>query len=142
MESITRGQLAKQLGITAEAIRFYEQKGLITPLRAGNGYRKYDQNCIDTMAFILHAKEVGLSLSDIQELLSIQIEPDQHTCQEVKDITQSKLIEIEQRIAQLQHMQKALKIMNQRCCGGEHSAEHCTILTALSDTQSNKGAHQ
>lgn len=135
MASLTRGQLAKQLNITTEAIRFYEQQGLIEPLRATNGYRQYDQNCIDRLKFILHAKEVGLSLSDIQELLSIQIEPDQHTCQEVKDITLAKLHEIELRIAQLQHMHNALKVINERCCGGAHSAEHCTILTALTQTQ-------
>ncbi len=135
MVSLTRGQLAKQLSITTEAIRFYEQQGLIEPLRANNGYRQYDQHCIDKLKFILHAKKVGLSLGDIQELLSIQIEPDQHTCQEVKDITQAKLRDIEQRIAQLQHMHDALKVINERCCGGVHSAEHCTILTALTQTQ-------
>ncbi len=133
--SLTRGQLAKQLNVTSEAIRFYEQQGLIEPQRAANGYRLYDQGTIDKLNFILHAKEVGLSLNDIQELLSIQIEPEQHTCQEVKDITQAKLEEIEQRIAQLQHMYNALKIINERCCGSAHSAEHCTILTALTQTQ-------
>lgn len=135
MKLLTRGQLSKQLGITTEAVRFYEQQSLITPQRAENGYRLYDQNCIDRMKFILHAKEVGLSLQDIHELLSIQIEPDQHTCQEVKNITLAKLADIEQRITQLQHMQKALTVINQRCCGGNHSAKNCTILTALSETQ-------
>ncbi len=135
MESITRGQLAKQLGITSEAIRFYEQQGLIEPYRATNGYRRYNHECVDRMKFILHAKEVGLSLRDIQELLSIQIKRDQHTCQEVKNITQAKLTDITQKITQLQHMHHALTIINQRCCGGDHSAEHCTILTALSETR-------
>lgn len=135
MAFLTRGQLAKQLGLTTEAIRFYEKQELIKPQRASNGYRLYDQNCVERLRFILHAKEVGLALSDIQELLSIQIEPDQHTCQEVKDITQAKLTNIKQRIAQLQHMHDALTVINERCCGGTHSAEHCTILTALSDTQ-------
>lgn len=133
--SLTRGQLAKQLGITTEAIRFYEQQGLIEPERAANGYRQYNQHCIEKLRFILHAKEVGLSLADIQELLSIQIEPEQHTCQEVKDITQSKLDEIELRIAQLQHMHSALTVINERCCGGTHSAKNCTILTALNETK-------
>ncbi len=135
MNLLTRGQLAKKLGITAEAIRFYEQQGLIEPQRADNGYRQYDHECVERMEFILHAKKVGLSLNDIQELLSIQIEPDEHTCQEVKDITQAKLTEIEQRITQLRHMHQALTMINQRCCGGNHSAKHCTILTALSETQ-------
>jgi len=132
--SLTRGQLAKQLGLNTEAIRFYEKQGLVRPQRADNGYRLYDQQCVDTLKFILHAKEVGLALSDIQDLLSIQIEPQQHTCQEVKNITQAKLLDIEQRIQHLQHMHEALNVINKRCCGGEHSAEHCTILTALAET--------
>jgi MerR family Zn(II)-responsive transcriptional regulator of zntA len=136
MATLTRGQLAKQLNITTEAIRFYEQQQLVTPSRADNGYRQYDQDCIDKLTFILHAKELGLSLADIQELLSIKIRPDQHTCQEVKSITQSKLLDIEQRINQLQHMHDALKVINERCCGGTHSAKKCTILTALTETRS------
>jgi MerR family Zn(II)-responsive transcriptional regulator of zntA len=136
--AFTRGQLAKQLGITAEAIRFYEQQGLVEPQRAENGYRQYDHDCVNKLTFILHAKELGLSLSDIHELLSIKIRPEQHTCQEVKNITQAKLIDIEQRIAQLQHMHDALQVINERCCGGTHSAEYCTILTALTETQSKE----
>lgn len=135
MESITRGQLANQLNISSEAVRFYEQQGLISPQRATNGYRLYNQECIEQMKFILHAKDLGLSLRDIQELLSIQIAPDEHTCQEVKNITEAKLNDIARKIAQLQHMHNALKVINQRCCGGDHSAEHCTILTALSETR-------
>lgn len=133
--SFTRGQLAKQFGITAEAIRFYEQQDLLEPQRAENGYRQYDHDCVNKLKFILHAKELGLSLGDIHELLSIKIRPEQHTCQEVKNITQAKLIDIEQKISQLQHMHDALQVINERCCGGSHSAEHCTILTALNDTQ-------
>ncbi|MDG3086535.1 Zn(2+)-responsive transcriptional regulator [Vibrio hannami] len=136
MTSLTRGQLAKHLGITTEAIRFYEQQGLVNPQRATNGYRKYDNECIEKLRFVLHAKELGLSLSDIQELLSIQIQPAQHTCQDVKNITQAKLHDIEQKILQLQHMHNALKVIHERCCGGTHSAENCTILTALAATQS------
>ncbi len=135
---LTRGQIAKQLGVTTEAIRFYEQQGLITPQRADNGYRQYNQNCVERMEFILHCKEVGLSLQDIHELLSIRIEAAQHTCQEVKDIVQAKITEIEQRIVQLKHMQQALTAIDQRCSGGDKTAQKCTILTALSETQSTK----
>lgn len=135
MKALTRGQLAKKLGITTEAIRFYEQQQLIQPERAANGYRQYNQESIDKIKFILHAKEVGLSISDIQELLSIRIKPEQHTCQEVKNITHAKLAEIEQKLSQLQHMYDALKVIDERCCGGNHTADSCTILSALSQTR-------
>ncbi|MGL6260414.1 Zn(2+)-responsive transcriptional regulator [Vibrio sp. WXL103] len=135
MKPLTRGQLAKQLGISIEAIRFYEQQALLVPQRAENGYRQYDSDCVAKLSFILHAKDLGFSLEDIRELLSIHIKPEQHTCQEVKSIAQSKLQDIEQRIQHLQHMHDALQVINQRCCGGAHSAKNCTILTALAHTQ-------
>ncbi|WP_264875972.1 Zn(2+)-responsive transcriptional regulator [Vibrio agarivorans] len=134
MTSLTRGQVAKLLGITTEAIRFYEQQGLINPQRATNGYRKYDQDSIEKLKFIIQAKGIGLSLKDIHDLLSIKISPEQHTCQEVKNITQTKLHDIEEKILHLQRMHNALKVIHNRCCGGDHSAEHCTILTAFAET--------
>ncbi|WP_394241165.1 Zn(2+)-responsive transcriptional regulator [Vibrio astriarenae] len=133
---LTRGQLAKRLGITIEAIRFYEQQELLLPQRATNGYRQYDNDCIARLSFILHAKNLGFTLEDIHELLSIHIKPEQHTCQEVKSIAESKLQDIEQRIQHLQHMHEALQIINERCCGRAHSAKNCTILTALGRKQS------
>jgi MerR family Zn(II)-responsive transcriptional regulator of zntA len=135
MVSLTRGKLAKQFSITVETVRFYEQQGLLAPERADNGYRLYNSDCVERLKFILHAKRVGLSIEDIKELLSIQIDPKQHTCQEVKEITEAKLSDIENKIKHLQQMYTALTLINQRCCGGTHSAENCTILSALSTTK-------
>ncbi|MDW6001309.1 Zn(2+)-responsive transcriptional regulator [Vibrio mangrovi] len=138
MTTLKRGQLAKEVGISPEAIRYYERQGLLQAGRDSNGYRRFDVSCIDRLKFIQRAQSVGLSLKEIGELLELEIARGEHTCEEVKAITQAKQQEIQQKIRELQHMYDALTILNNRCCGGSHSAEHCTILTALADTESTE----
>ncbi|MEI8634573.1 Zn(2+)-responsive transcriptional regulator [Vibrio sp. PP-XX7] len=136
MATLKRGQLAKKVGISTETIRYYEQQGLISATRDDNGYRLFDEHCADRLKFIQRAQYIGFSLKEIAELLALEIARDQHTCEEVKAITQAKQQEIQQRIQELQRMSDALTLMNNRCCGGDHSAKYCTILTALADTES------
>jgi MerR family Zn(II)-responsive transcriptional regulator of zntA len=134
--TLKRGQLAKAVDVSAETIRYYEQQGLLQSDRDNNGYRRFDITCVDRLKFIQRAQNVGLSLKEIKELLELEIARGEHTCEEVKAITQAKQQEIQKRIQELQRMYDALTILNNRCCGGSHSAEHCTILTALADTES------
>jgi DNA-binding transcriptional MerR regulator len=63
-------ELAKELGITARAIRFYEAKGLITPPRAGTT-RVYSARDRARMILILRGKRLGFSLSTIREYLDL-----------------------------------------------------------------------
>src|ERR1700753_3116958 len=63
-------ELAKDLGMTARAIRFYEDKGLITPLRAGTT-RVYSTRDRARMILILRGKRLGFSLSTIKEYLDL-----------------------------------------------------------------------
>ncbi|WNJ94797.1 Zn(2+)-responsive transcriptional regulator [Vibrio ruber] len=137
MRTLKRGELAKEVGVSPETIRYYEQQGLLQANRDDNGYRRFDPGCIDRLKFIQRAQRVGLSLKEIGELLTLEIARGEHTCEEVKAITQAKQQEIQQKIDELQHMYNALTVLNNRCCGGSHSAEHCTILTALADTESS-----
>src|ERR1700729_3902490 len=63
-------ELAKELGMTARAVRFYEDKGLITPQRAGNT-RVYSGRDRARMILILRGKRLGFSLSTIKEYLDL-----------------------------------------------------------------------
>lgn len=128
------GKLAKKARITVETIRFYEKKGLISAnLRSENGYRLYSDTEAQRLYFILHAKKVGFSLQEISHLLSLQINKDQHTCEEVKNYTQDKINEVTQKIIDLEKIQYALKRLNRACCGGSESAINCSILHTLED---------
>lgn len=54
--------VAKKTGLTSKAIRFYEEKGLVTPpLRSENGYRTYSQQHLDELTLLHQARQVGLT---------------------------------------------------------------------------------
>src|SRR6185503_8108257 len=62
---MTIGDVAKRSGVAASALRFYEDKGLITSERAGSGHRRYPRPVLRRIAFIVFAQRVGLTLDEI-----------------------------------------------------------------------------
>ncbi len=129
------GELAKRCGVSADTLRFYEKNQLIEPAgRSDAGYRLYNDNNQRQVAFILKAKELGLSLEEIKELLDIKLEATEHSCAEVKAITSAKLLLIEQKMVELERIRQALRKINDACCGGsDDDASHCSILAALEE---------
>ncbi|MEJ2766706.1 Zn(2+)-responsive transcriptional regulator [Photobacterium sp. MCCC 1A19761] len=127
------GQLAKLCEVSSDTLRFYEKNGLITPAgRSDSGYRLYNEASLKQISFILKAKELGLSLDEIRELLEIRLEATEHSCAEVKAITSAKLTLIDSKIAELTRIRTALKKINDACCGhDDDNASHCSILEAL-----------
>ena len=126
------GNLSTSVGIDIQTLRYYESQGLIAePTRLANGYRDYPNSAITKLEFIKKAKLVGFTLKEIKDLLAIQVTKDEHTCQEVKQFTQVKLDEIENKISELLAIEKALKKIHISCCGGSETAAHCSILSAL-----------
>lgn len=136
------GELAGKTGVSVETLRFYEKQGLLkTPHRSDAGYRLYDEKTLKQVSFILRAKAVGFSLKDIAGLLDLEVNREQETCESVKNFAQSKLDEINTKLAELQRMKDALQQITDACCGGEKSAVHCTILTALSEGENRPEHH-
>ena len=131
------GQLAKQCEVSSDTLRFYEKNGLLEPAaRSESGYRLYSEENLSRVNFILRAKTIGLSLDEIRELLDIRLEASQHSCAEVKAITQAKLDEVDIKIAELARIRLALKKINDACCGHvDDNASHCSILEALGDKE-------
>ncbi len=126
------GMLAKKVAIDIQTIRYYESQGLLNkPSRLDNGYRDYDESVVKSLHFIKKAKLVGFTLKEIKELLAIHVTKDQHTCEEVKQYTQIKLDEITNKIEELLNIKSALEKIHSSCCGGNETAAHCSILSAL-----------
>jgi MerR family Zn(II)-responsive transcriptional regulator of zntA len=126
------GELAKLCGINNDTLRFYEKNALLTPSsRSESGYRLYTDKDKETLHFILRAKGVGFTLAEIQELLSIEVNKADKACMDVKMLVDTKLHNVENKLAELVRFQTSLKRLSDACCGGEESAEHCTILEAL-----------
>ncbi|MBU2895343.1 Zn(2+)-responsive transcriptional regulator [Vibrio hepatarius] len=127
------GELAKRCGVTTDTLRFYEKNNLIKPIgRSESGYRLYNEENQKQVGFILKAKDLGLSLDEIRELLEINLEATEHSCAEVKAITTAKLVLIDDKISELTRIRGALKKINDACCGHvDDDASHCSILSAL-----------
>lgn len=131
------GELAKRCQVTADTLRFYEKNQLIKPAgRSSSGYRLYNESNQQQVNFIIRAKDLGLSLEEIRELLEIRLEATEHSCAEVKAITSAKLDLIDEKIGELTRIRTALRKINDACCGHvDDDASHCSILTALASEE-------
>lgn len=130
MRSLTIGQLASRAGVGVETVRFYERQGLLDePSRRESGYRQYTENVVDRLSFIRSAKELGFTLKEIKELLSLRLDPST-TCADVKVRAEAKIIDIEVKIRTLQRMKKALVKITKACSGSGPTSE-CPILDSL-----------
>jgi len=93
----------------------------------------YSNDDVTSAKFIKRSKECGFSLSETAALLAIKNDKRQHVCAEAKLITQTKMLEISEQIAQLTKMQSTLQELEAYCCGGQESAEFCSIIARLEE---------
>jgi MerR family copper efflux transcriptional regulator len=122
--------VAKKTGLTSKAIRFYEERGLVTPpLRSENGYRSYTQKHLDELTLLRQARQVGFNLEECGELVHLFNDPMRHSA-DVKRRTLEKVAEIEQHIVELQAMRSKLLALAD-ACPGDDSAD-CPIIDNLS----------
>jgi len=128
--ALTIGEVAKRSGIGLETVRFYERKGLIEePPRTDSGYRQYPKDVVGRIRFIKRAKELGFSLKEISELLSLRVDPDTK-CADVRKQTELKLADVGEKIRALQRIKTALKKLVASCVGTGPAGD-CPILEAL-----------
>ena len=128
--SLTIGQLARRAEVGVETVRFYEREGLLKePARRPSGYRQYDEGVVDRLRFIRRAKQLGFTLNEIKELLSLRIDP-ATTCADVKSRAEAKLADIAAKIRSLQRMKRALVKLT-KACSGRGAASECPILESL-----------
>ncbi len=130
MDKLSIGELAKQANVNIETIRYYERRGLLpAPARNEIGYRQYSKDDLRRIRFIRRAKELGFTLQEISELLSLKMEPGRE-CADVKKRVKAKMADIENRVESLQRMKTVLTNLS-RMCIGKGPASHCPILDAL-----------
>ncbi|MEO8673391.1 MAG: heavy metal-responsive transcriptional regulator [Tahibacter sp.] len=128
MSNVGIGELAKRAGIAIDTIRYYERNGLLAPAgRLASGYRRYGDVEFNRLRFILRAKALGFSLSDVRDLLEMSASDD---VAQVKRSAQSKLADIDGRIAELQRIRAGLQTLIS-ACPGHGRADACPILNAL-----------
>jgi Hg(II)-responsive transcriptional regulator len=130
MQGLKIGTVASRADVGVETIRFYERQGLIEePPRTASGYRQYPEETISRLRFIRRAQELGFSLREIDELISLRLDPTANSA-DVKARAEEKVAEIEAKIRDLQRMKDALADLAE-ACSGEGSIRECPILEAL-----------
>lgn len=133
MTGVTISKAAHEAGVGVETIRFYERKRLIEqpPKPASGGYRLYSDETIERIRFIRLAQELGFSLREIEELLSLRADPSTD-CADVRARAEAKLEEVTQKLGQLGRIQKGLKRLI-AACPGRGAVRACSIIDALED---------
>lgn len=130
MEIFSIGQVARRAGVGVETVRFYEREGLLEePARRASGYRQYSEEVIKQIRFIKRAQQLGFSLKEILELLTLRVDGET-SCGQVKERTAAKLAEVEQKMVELQRMQQAL-LQVASLCEAEGPKSRCPLLDAL-----------
>jgi len=114
MKKFTIGQLAKETGITAETIRFYEKYGLIAkPGRRKSGYREFTQIHIGQIAFVKQAKALGFTLKEILALFAF-VEKKQ-TKGKIHTFVENKILDSEARINDLKKTKQSIQLILKKC---------------------------
>jgi len=125
------GQVAEQVGVGVETVRFYEQKGLIRqpPKPLAGGYREYPPQSVHCIRFIRSAQQLGFSLVEIAELLELDASTAAQ-CVDVKRRAEIKRSEAELKISNLITIKNELdRLIN--ACPGKGLACKCSILEAI-----------
>src|SRR6266852_1932169 len=130
MKSLTIGHLADASGVNLETVRYYERRGLLPkPPRSVSGYRLFPIEAVQRLRFIQRAKELGFSLKEIGELLSLRMSPTTTTAA-IRAKADAKITDIKSKIRTLESMEKTLRKLTKSCTGCGPIAE-CPILESL-----------
>ena len=101
------GELEARSGASRHTLRYYEQIGLISPLRQTNNYRVYNEQTLQDLDFIQRAQSMGFSLGEIGEILDAQRNK-LIDCAEGAKLIEKKMADIKQKIANLQGVYRYL----------------------------------
>ncbi len=125
----TIGELASAAGVNVETVRYYQRRQLIDlPAKPQHGYRTYPLDTLHKIRFIKRAQELGFSLAEIGRLLTLST----GNCATVQTLAERKLLNINNKIADLRRMQSVL-IELLEACEANRDPKTCPIVESLAD---------
>jgi MerR family transcriptional regulator, mercuric resistance operon regulatory protein len=123
-------ELAAQVGVNAETLRYYERRGLLTqPPRTPGGYRDYPAGTVGLLRFIRRAQELGFTLDEVEELVHLNNGgPD--SCDAARALAEHRRADLERRIRDLQRMHDSLADLV-ATCDLPRADRNCALLEAI-----------
>jgi DNA-binding transcriptional MerR regulator len=130
------GRVAKKIGLTPDAIRFYERNSLLPhPSRSAGGFRQYADSDVETLRFIRQAQHLGFSLKEVRELVALRssrLQP----CAPVCTRLEKKLLQVRQKLSDLSTLQRELQTALRSCKKELHRQNsRCPLLTGAKQSR-------
>ncbi len=123
------GEVSRLSGIGIEALRFYERSGLLDkPSRTQSGYRVYDAEVIERLAFIKRAQLLGFSLEEIKQVIA-EARAGESPCAEVREIVRRRLQELDERMREMRrHRNELAKTLAEWDKTGARKGHICGLI--------------
>jgi len=110
------GKVAERTGVSVDALRFYEEKGLIKPQRTANGYRVYPEQTLELVGYIKLAQQLGFSLKEISENLPLLWSSEGISSELLAQLFAQKIALLDERMAQMQALRTLLSARASQVC--------------------------
>lgn len=131
MDGLMIGRVASEAGVNIETLRYYERQGILPrPGRTRSKYRIYSTETVRRVRFVKRAQELGFSLKEIKELLSLRATRGPR-CDAVRERARAKIRDIDDRIRALAGIRTVLAKLVDECSGSKGPLTECPILEAL-----------
>ena len=129
------GGVARKIGLTPDAIRFYERNALLPrPSRTPGGFRQYGDTDLETLRFIRQTQGLGFTLKEVRELLALRgscLQPCAPVCLRL----QKKLLQVRRKLCDLQTLQHQLQSALRTCTKELHRKNaRCPLLSGAKQT--------
>ncbi|MCF6327069.1 MAG: Cu(I)-responsive transcriptional regulator [Devosiaceae bacterium] len=128
------GDVSTRSGLPAKTIRYYEDIGLVKPLRGENGYRTFREQELHKLAFLGRARALGFTIEDCRALIALY-DDDERSSADVKRIAKEHLVQINAKIEGLKSMSNTLSHLIEECSGDNRP--DCPILEDLGGAQTD-----
>lgn len=109
------GEAARRSGLPAKTIRYYEDIGLVSSARRGNGFRDYDERDVHSLRFVAKARSLGFTVEECRHLLALYKDPARSSA-EVREAAERHIADVRSKIAELQSMEDP-RSFDQCLCG-------------------------
>lgn len=123
------GRVAKKIGVTPDAIRFYERNALLPrPPRSSGGFREFADADVETLGFIRRVQRLGFTLKEVRELLQLRqrrLQP----CAPVRRRLEQKLLDVHRKLTDLHRLERELRAALRTCDKKVHRrSARCPLL--------------